>query len=70
MGIEAALGTELFFSRNFSILAEWDITLQNEWYFFELDYDGYRNTIDDIETVNDGLHLDASRIKLGVAFYF
>ena len=70
LGIEAALGTEWFLSRHFSLLAEWGITLQNEWYFFELDYDGYSDTVDDIEVINDGLHLDASRIKLGVAFYF
>lgn len=70
LGVEAAIGTEWFLSGRFSLLAEWGIILQNEWYFFELDYDGYSNTIHDIETVNDGLHLDASRIKLGVAFYF
>jgi len=69
LGIEAALGTEWFLSRNFSLLAEWGIILQNEWYFFELDYYPY-DYINEIETVNDGLHLDASRVKLGVAFYF
>jgi len=70
LGVEAAIGSEWFLSRNFSLLAEWGITLQNEWYFFDLNYDGYYHTVDDIETVNDGLHLDASRIKLGAAFYF
>ncbi len=69
LGVEAALGSEWFLSKNFSLLAEWGIVLQNEWYFFELD-DGYYHTYDNIETVNDGLHLDASRIKLGAAFYF
>jgi len=69
LGVEAALGSEWFLSKNFSLLAEWGIILQNEWYFFELDND-YYSTFDNIETVNDGLHLDASRVKLGVAFYF
>lgn len=70
LGVETTVGSEWFLGRNFSLLAEWGVILQNEWYLFELDYDGYRGTVDDIETINDGLHLDASRFKLGVAFYF
>jgi hypothetical protein len=70
LGIEAALGTEWFLSKNFSLLLEWGIILQNEWYFFEFDDDIYYNSVDNIEAVNDGIHLDASRAKLGVAFYF
>ncbi len=70
LGVEAALGTEWFLSKKFSLLAEWGIILQNEWYIFEFDNDGYYDIVNDIETVNDGLHLDASRVKLGVAFYF
>ncbi|MCP4704076.1 MAG: hypothetical protein GY865_05660 [candidate division Zixibacteria bacterium] len=69
LGIEAAVGTEWFLSKHFSLLAEWGLTLQHEWYFFELDND-YYNTFNEFETVSDGLHLDATRIKLGAAFYF
>ena len=68
LGIEATVGSEWFLSKNFSLLAEWGIVLQNEWYFLE--FDNYDYYYDDIETVNDGLHLDASRIKLGAALYF
>ena len=71
LGAEASLGAEWFLSRNFSIIGEWGVILQNEWYVFEFDnYDSYYYGYNDVETVNDGLHLDASRVKLGVSFYF
>jgi len=71
LGAEASLGAEWFLGRNFSLLAEWGVILQNEWYLFELDYySDYYHYYNEVETVNDGLHLDASRLKLGVSFYF
>jgi len=71
LGAEASLGAEWFLSRNFSIIGEWGVILQNEWYVFEFDnYDSYYYGYNDVETINDGLHLDASRVKLGVSFYF
>jgi hypothetical protein len=71
LGAEASLGAEWFLGRSFSLLAEWGVILQNEWYLFELDHYGdYYHYVNQVETVNDGLHLDASRLKLGVSFYF
>jgi hypothetical protein len=71
LGVEGSVGMEWFLGRHISLLAEYGFILQNEWYFFELDYydyDGY--VIDKVKGFDDGLHLDASRIKLGMAFYF
>jgi hypothetical protein len=70
-GVEGSLGMEWFLGRRFSLLAEYGFTLQNEWYLFDVDYyDGYGHVISRTESFNDGLHLDGSQIKLGVAFHF
>jgi len=71
LGVEASVGMEWFLARNFSLLLEYGFTLQNEWYVLDLDYyDYYGYHHSDFETFDDGLHFDASRIKLGAAFHF
>jgi len=71
LGVEGSCGLEWFLGRNISLLAEYGFILQNEWYFFELDYydyDGYG--FEKTKGFDDGVHFDASRIKLGLAVYF
>jgi len=71
VGIEGSVGMEWFLARNFSLLFEYGFTLQNQWYIIDLDYYsdyGYQES--DLESFDDGLHFDASRIKLGASIYF
>ncbi len=71
LGAEAFLGVEFFLGRNLSLLTEWGITAQNEWYMYDVDYyDDWGHHSTEIETLDDGFHVDASRIKLGLAFHF
>lgn len=70
-GIAGTIGMEFFFGRNVSLLAEYGISVENRWYLFDIDYYddwGYRFT--ETESFSDGIHVDASHIKLGVALYF
>jgi len=71
LGIEGSMGFEFFLGRNLSMMMEYGIAAQKEWYILEFDYYdhwGYRVT--ETETFDDGFHLDASRIRLGMSFYF
>ncbi|PKK83173.1 MAG: hypothetical protein CVT49_09675 [candidate division Zixibacteria bacterium HGW-Zixibacteria-1] len=71
LGVEGSVGMEWFLARNFSMLLEYGFTFQNQWYIFDLDYytaDNY--VISEVTAFDDGVHFDASRIKLGVAVYF
>lgn len=71
LGAESSLGFEVFFGRNVSMLAEWEITFQKEWYILEFDYyDRYGRMISETETFDDGFHVDASRLRLGLSVYF
>jgi hypothetical protein len=71
VGVDATMGMEWFLGRNFSLLAEYGITVQKQWYLLDVDYydyDGYR--VNEVEAVDNGTHVDATRVKLGVAFHF
>jgi hypothetical protein len=71
LGAEAVLGIEWRLGRSISLLAEYDLVVQNEWYFLDLDYyDSHYYRISDDEVLNDGAHFYASRIKLGLAVSF
>ena len=71
LGVEALIGAEWFLWKNFSLLAEYGVTVQNEWYLFDVDYyDRFGYAHSETESFNDGLHVDGSRMKLGFAFYF
>lgn len=71
LGLEGSVGMEWFLARNFSLLFEYGFTVQNQWYVFDLDYYTYDHyVISDVETFDDGVHFDASKIKLGVSVYF
>lgn len=71
LGIDATMGLELYLGQNFSIITEYGITVQKEWYLFDVDYydyDGHRVT--ELESIDNGTNVDATRVKLGVAFHF
>jgi len=71
VGMEASLGLEMFLGRNFSFIAEYGLVLQHKWFVYEVDYyDNYNRVYTDTESLEDGLHLDASRVRLGVAIHF
>ena len=71
LGVETTVGFEWFLGRNFSLLTEFDFVVQNEWYAFDVDYyDNFGRVETDVETFDDGVHFDASRFKLGLAFHF
>lgn len=71
LGLESSFGLEWFLGRNVSLLAEYGLILQKEWYVFDFDtYDQYGHRTTEWETIDNGTHFDASRIKLGVAVYF
>ncbi len=70
-GVEGSVGMEVFLNRSFSILAEYAMILENRWYFLDLEYYDYYGFYDtDFDTFEDGLHLDAANIRLGVAVHF
>jgi hypothetical protein len=70
-GLEGAFGIEWFIGRNFSMVAEYGIALQNEWYILDFEYYDFRgHRYTESEVFDDGIHLDDSHIKLGVSFYF
>ena len=71
LGLEGSLGLELFIGRHLSVNAEYGVTIEHRWYHFDMEYsDGYGYSITEDEFVADGLHLDASHIRLGVSMYF
>jgi len=71
LGVETTVGFEWFLGRNFSLLTELDFVIQNEWYAFDVDYyDNFGRVKTEVETFDDGVHFDASRLKLGLAFHF
>jgi len=71
LGLEGSIGMELFFGPNFSLLAEYGITLEQRWYLFEFEYyDDIGRSSDRWEAVDDGLHLNASQFRFGLAFHF
>ncbi|MCP4566361.1 MAG: hypothetical protein GY841_02140 [FCB group bacterium] len=71
LGVEGTFGLEMFLGRNVSLLAELGFTLQNEWYLFEYDYyDDFGFLRSEVESFDDGVHFDGSRVKLGLAVYF
>ena len=70
-GFEASFGLEWFLARNFSLLAEYGLTVQHEWYLFKFDYYdccGIRTT--EVDSFANGWHMDGSRIRLGMALHF
>jgi len=70
-GLDASVGMEFFLGRNFSLLAEYGLIIENQWYLVDVDYyDDYGYWYSEYDTFNDGIHVDASRIKLGCAFHF
>jgi hypothetical protein len=70
-GLEGSIGFEWFLGSNISMLAEYGIAVQKEWYIFEFDYyDYYGHHVNEVESFDDGIHVDASHIQLGVAVYF
>lgn len=71
LGAEWSFGLELFLGKNVSLLGEYGVTIQNRWHVVEIDYyDNYGHKYRDRETFDDGVHVDASRIKLGLAVHF
>ena len=71
LGVETTVGFEWFLGRNLSFLTEFDFVVQNEWYAFDVDYyDRFGRVETDVETFDDGIHFDASRLKIGMAFHF
>ena len=71
LGLEGSVGMEVFLNRSLSVLAEYALTLENRWYFLDLEYyDYYGYYVNEFEAFEDGLHLDGSNIRLGVAVYF
>ena len=71
LGLEGLVGLEWFLGRNVSLLAEYGLIVQNEWYVIDYEYYdplGYHRS--ETESFDDGLHVDASRIKLGLALHF
>lgn len=70
-GLEAVLGLEWFLGRSFSLLAEYGIAAQNEWYVFEREYyDCCGNHSTELESYDNGGHFDTARMRLGLAFHF
>jgi hypothetical protein len=71
VGMEASIGMEMFLGRNFSLIAEYGLVLQHQWFVYEVDYyDNHNRRYSETESLEDGLHLDASRVRLGVAIHF
>jgi hypothetical protein len=71
LGLEGSFGFEWFLGRNLSMMAEYGLAVQNEWYVLDVDYyDRIGRIYTETRTFNDGLHLDASHIKLGMSLYF
>jgi len=70
-GIEGTMGFEWFLGRQLSMFAEYGATVQNEWYLLQADrYNTFGYRVTDTEVFDDGIHLDASHIKLGLSLYF
>ncbi len=70
-GIEGSLGFEWFLGQNMSMVAEYGLALQKEWYLLEFDYyDHHGRIITETETFDNGFHLDASYIRFGLSMYF
>jgi len=70
-GIELSLGMEFFLGPSVSMLAEYGLLVQNRWYIIEYDrYDNYNRRVTEIDTYNDGLNIDASQIRIGLAVHF
>ena len=70
-GLEGTLGFEWFLGQNMSMVAEYGLAAQKEWYILDFDYYDYRGRrTTETETFDDGFHLDASYIRLGLSMYF
>jgi hypothetical protein len=70
-GLEGTVGFEWFLGRHLSMFAEYGATVQNEWYLLQVDrYNTFGYRVTDTEAFDDGIHLDASHIKLGLSLYF
>lgn len=70
-GLEGTLGFEWFLGRSLSMFAEYGATVQNEWYLLQVDrYNSFGRVVTETEAFDDGIHLDASHIKLGLSLYF
>ena len=71
VGVEASLGFEFFLGPSVSMLAEYGLLLQNRWYVIEYDgFDNHDRHVTKIDTYNDGLNVDASQVRIGLAVHF
>ena len=71
VGLDASFGMEFFFSPRVSFLAEYGLTLEHRWYFFDFEYYDYEGRgFDKLESFDDDVYFDGSQIRLGMAVYF
>lgn len=70
-GVLASFGAEWALGRNFSLITEYNLTAEHRWYFFDYDYiDDFGRRFEEVESFNDGFHIDASDFRVGFALNF
>lgn len=71
VGALASFGAEWSLGSNFSLITEYNLSAENRWYFFDYEYiDDNGRRFEEVESFDDGFHIDASDFRVGFAFNF